>query len=80
LPVVGSDVGGVRESVVHAVTGFVVADPDAAADALEALVRDAHLRRRLGDAGSDRVRRTFSAPAIASELSKVLEVRTDGAR
>src|SRR6266516_1328539 len=53
LPVVATDVGGVAESVVHGQTGLLVpaGNVTALAAALERLVEDEQLRRRLGTAG-----------------------------
>ncbi|HSB38404.1 MAG TPA: glycosyltransferase family 4 protein [Gaiellaceae bacterium] len=61
LPVVATDVGGVTEAVVDGETGLVVppADPEALAAALERLVVDGGLRRRLGAAGRARALRLF---------------------
>lgn len=61
-PVVASSVGGVPEAVVDGVTGLLVApaDPEALAGALEHLVADVDLRRRLGDAGRARALESFS--------------------
>ncbi len=53
LPVVGHDVGGVSEAVLHGRTGLLVPPGDRAslAAALEKLICDATLRRTLGDNG-----------------------------
>jgi glycosyltransferase involved in cell wall biosynthesis len=61
LPVVATDVGGVAESVVDGETGLLVppGDPGALAAALECLLTDSGLRRRLGTAGRERARRHF---------------------
>jgi glycosyltransferase involved in cell wall biosynthesis len=61
LPVVASDVGGVGELVVDGTTGTLVppADPDALAAALDHLLADPELRRRLGAAGLERARERF---------------------
>ncbi|MBX2990061.1 MAG: glycosyltransferase family 4 protein [Bacteroidetes bacterium] len=61
LPVVCSDAGGLPENVVDGVTGFVVVrrNPDALAEKIEILARDAGLRQRMGEAGRERVRRFF---------------------
>ena len=55
LPVVASDVGGLRELVRDGETGMLVPsrDPAALADALQPLLADRELRRRLGSAGRD---------------------------
>ena len=51
LPVVATDVGGVRRMAEGAALLIAPGDPQAAADALERLASDAGLRRRLGEAG-----------------------------
>lgn len=73
LPVVVSDVGGVRESVVDGVTGFVIPakDPGALADRLSRLMADASLRRALGEAGRQRYEAEFTFDAM---LEKTLRV------
>jgi len=62
LPVVASDVGGVRESVVDGDTGFVVPRHDVAAvrDRIAALLSDPSLRVRLGAAGRRRYESHFT--------------------
>jgi len=64
LPVVATDVGGVAEAVADGETGLLVpaADPEALASALERLVADVELRRRLGAAGRARALRLFDVP------------------
>jgi glycosyltransferase involved in cell wall biosynthesis len=61
-PVVATDVGGLRDLVVDGETGVVVPprDPGALRRALEQLLADADLRRRLGAAGRERARERFS--------------------
>jgi glycosyltransferase involved in cell wall biosynthesis len=61
LPVVATDVGGIAEAVEDGETGLLVpaADPEALARALERLLSDADLRRRLGAAGRARALRLF---------------------
>jgi glycosyltransferase involved in cell wall biosynthesis len=62
LPVVGTDIAGVREQVLDGVTGLVVPPgrPDALAGALARLLADAGLRQRMGAAGRQRVLERFS--------------------
>jgi glycosyltransferase involved in cell wall biosynthesis len=62
LPVVVTDVGGVREAVTDGVEGIVVPprDPQALAAALERLRRDPALGRRMGEAGRRRVQAEFT--------------------
>jgi glycosyltransferase involved in cell wall biosynthesis len=61
-PVVATGVGGLRDLVVDGETGIVVAPRDAMAlrAALERLLADGDLRRRLGAAGRERARAHFS--------------------
>ena len=65
LPVVSTDVAGVREQVEDGVTGFVVppSDPKHLADAIEELLRNPERRRRMGDSGRGKVLREFSTEA-----------------
>jgi glycosyltransferase involved in cell wall biosynthesis len=61
LPVVASRVGGVAELVEEGETGLLVApgNPDELSAALERVLGDRELRRRLGAAGRERVERHF---------------------
>jgi glycosyltransferase involved in cell wall biosynthesis len=61
-PVVATRVGGLLDLVVDGETGILVPprDPAALRSALERLLADRELRRRLGLAGRDRARRLFS--------------------
>jgi glycosyltransferase involved in cell wall biosynthesis len=65
-PVVASAVGGLLDLVVDGETGIVVPprDPAALRSALERLLADPELRRRLGAAGRERARARFSWPAV----------------
>lgn len=71
--VVVSDVGGLRSSVQHGRTGLRVPPrhPPALAEALERLLADAALRRRLGRAGLRRARRHFDWDRIAAQVEAV---------
>ena len=62
LPVVGTDHGGVRETVADGETGVLVppGDEEAQAEALLRLARDAGLRQRMGEAGRARVMQHFT--------------------
>jgi glycosyltransferase involved in cell wall biosynthesis len=61
-PVVASAVGGLRDLVVDGETGLLVPPGDVAAlrAALERLLANGDLRRRLGEAARERVREQFS--------------------
>jgi glycosyltransferase involved in cell wall biosynthesis len=65
-PVVATGVGGLRDLVVDGETGLVVPprDPAALRAALERLLADPELRRRLGSAGRERAREYFSWDAV----------------
>ncbi len=61
LPAVGTAVGGVPETIVDGITGFVVPprNSDRLAVAIRTLLLDPDLRLRLGEAARDRVIREF---------------------
>jgi len=75
LPVVATDVGGVGESVVDGETGLLVpaGNVTALAAALELLVEDAWLRRRLGTAGRARARELFDLSRFRSSHLEVYQ-------
>ncbi len=64
LPVIASDVGGLREVVVEGETGFLVppGDPGALAARLASLAGDSDLLELLGDGGRRRAEEHFSLP------------------
>ncbi|MBX6390233.1 MAG: glycosyltransferase family 4 protein [Frankia sp.] len=74
LPVVAAAVAGLREIVVDGVTGRLVPaeSVDALADALGVLVTDPRLRQRLGAAGLDRARRSFSVAEYDARMTALL--------
>ena len=69
LPMVVTDVGGNAEAVVDGQTGFVVppADPPALAEALLRVAEDPALRRKLGEAGRERVTTNFTLDACVAK-------------
>ena len=80
LPVVASSVGGVPELIVDGETGFLVppGDSHALAAAIERLLDDAALRRRLGAAGRSRVSEHFDlASARRAHLDLYRALLTD---
>jgi glycosyltransferase involved in cell wall biosynthesis len=83
LPVVGSAVGGIRETVVPEETGLLVPPqcPEQLAAALDRCLRDDDMRRRLGEQGRRRCEHLFSIDAhtraVLAEYHVVL-TRADG--
>jgi len=75
LPVVGTDIPGAREALVHEVTGLLVPPRDAGAlhGALTRYLRDPALRRRHGEAGRERVLRDFRPEDLWAELLEVYQ-------
>jgi glycosyltransferase involved in cell wall biosynthesis len=74
-PVVACAVGGLLDLVVDGETGLLVPalDPAALRAALERLLGDAELRRRLGDAGRARARAAFSWERFVSLTLRAYE-------
>ena len=74
LPVVATDIRGVREEVVPEETGLLVPvrDPAALAAALGRLVGDAGLRRRMGAAGLARARALYVEDAVIARQLALL--------
>jgi glycosyltransferase involved in cell wall biosynthesis len=70
LACLSTDVSAIPELIVDGETGILVkpADPDALAQALQRLIRDPLLRRRLGQEGARRVRENFSHAQNATGL------------
>lgn len=78
LPVVCTDIGGLREIVEDGVTGFVV-EPrraDELAFRLEALISDPELRRQLGQNAREQALRRFSPMKMASDFEELFRVLT----
>lgn len=74
VPLVAADADGPRAILSHGVDGLLVprADPAALADALERLLRDAELRRRLTETALETVRARYALPVVAAQLSDTL--------
>lgn len=74
LPVVATDIRGSREEVVAGETGLLVpvGEPQALGAALERLIQDPALRRRLGNAGRARALALYDeAKVIARQLERL---------
>jgi glycosyltransferase involved in cell wall biosynthesis len=72
LPVVASPVGVNSEIVRHGDTGFLVSDAEAWRACLTKLLADPALRRRLGQAGRERIDTHYSLAAHAPRLIALL--------
>lgn len=75
VPVVASAVGGMRDTIVHDVTGQLVSPgrPRELAEAVTMLLRDGFLRRSFGLAGRDRVCARYSWDRIATDTLRVYD-------
>lgn len=74
-PVVGADVGGIKHSVVHGVTGLLVPprDPQSLAARLQWLHDHPEAAHRMGEVGLRRVRDRFTWGRVARELAGIYE-------
>jgi colanic acid/amylovoran biosynthesis glycosyltransferase len=75
VAVVATRHGGIPEAVDHGRTGLLVPERDARAlhDALQALASDPGLRRRLGDAGREKMAREFDVRRQVAELEELYD-------
>ena len=80
VPVVGSAIGGLLDTVVHGRTGLLLpaGDAGALADALDALLRDPVRARALGAAGRERVLAHFTWDRIADRLASYYDELMSG--
>ncbi len=72
-PVVASAVGVQTDQVEHGVTGFLATTHEEFLDGMLSLLDDAALRRRMGEAALDAVRRSWSVEAWAPRLVAAVE-------
>src|SRR5699024_7160167 len=74
-PVVVSDAGGLPEVTIEGKTGFVVPreDSQAAADAIEKLVLNPELRRKMGKAGHKHVANTYNWDTCIETMERVFQ-------
>ena len=82
VPAVATDVSGVHELVVDGATGLLVPerDPEALADALEALARDPALCKRLGRAGRAKVLKEYDLTRNVRRLHALMAAAAGGRR
>ncbi|MFQ5914953.1 MAG: glycosyltransferase family 4 protein [Nitrospinota bacterium] len=75
LAVVATDAGGVKELVVDGETGYVVPGNDAPALAgrMAGLLREEALRRRMGEAGHQRVKEHFTEERMVSAMESIYQ-------
>ena len=75
LPVIASDVGGVRESVVDGKTGFVIPRGDAVLlhDRLRKLIRNSKLRVSMGEDGRARYEDRFTFDRLVERTTELYE-------
>ncbi len=73
-PIIATDVGGLRDAVVHGTSGWLVppGDPDAYADALLELAADPDRARAMGEQGLRRFEGRFTADAMADGYAQLL--------
>lgn len=71
IPVIGSNVGGLKHTIVDGDTGYLVPpeDPEALALSLLRVLKDPELGRALGARGRKRVLQHFTWPAVARSLA-----------
>jgi glycosyltransferase involved in cell wall biosynthesis len=82
-PIVATDVPGCREAVRHEQNGLLVPvrEAEGLAHALERLLRDADLRRRLGACGRQRAEREFSDDVVNQRIvATYMEMLGEGCR
>jgi glycosyltransferase involved in cell wall biosynthesis len=80
LPVVATSISGIPELVQHGRTGLLVPEKDhqALADALLLLYRSPELRKRLGEAGRNKVLQDFNLHRNAEKLFKLFDPEEPG--
>jgi Glycosyltransferase len=74
LPVISTDVGGIREMVVDGETGFLVRknNPMATAEAISRFIRDTDVARLFGQRGRDRATHLFSIQDNVRALRQII--------
>lgn len=81
-PVIGSEVGGIKSTVIDGVTGFLIPsrDPRALAERLAQLHADPLLARRMGEEGLRRAYRHYTWRSVASQVAAVYAAVLDESR
>jgi glycosyltransferase involved in cell wall biosynthesis len=72
-PVIGTRVGGVSEAIGDEGAGIVIEynDSDALAEAINKLLADDNLRKRMGEIGRKRVKQKFTWETVVDQIEKV---------
>jgi glycosyltransferase involved in cell wall biosynthesis len=80
VPVVATDVGGVRDGVEHGVTGLRVpaGDPGALASALESMAADPATAAAMAERARERVRARHSLQAMLSAYGRLYKASAEG--
>jgi L-malate glycosyltransferase len=74
-PVIGTDVGGIPEQIVHGVNGFIVppADPQALADSIDRLLSNPSLLASYGQKGYERYQEKFALAGMLRDTVDIYE-------
>jgi glycosyltransferase involved in cell wall biosynthesis len=74
-PVIASDVGGIKDVVIHNLTGIMVPerDPKAIADRIRKLITNNSFRDQLRDAGLCWVKDRFDHQVVADRYAEVIQ-------
>lgn len=73
-PVIGGNVGGIKKQIIDGESGFLVNSPDEAANRIVELMKDEKLRKRIGKAAHERVKKHF---LITRHLRDHLEIYSE---
>ena len=78
IPVVATDVGGVREAITDGVNGLVVPprDPVKLATALKNVIQDNVMRERMGESARETARERFSLQLMLDKIFSVYDEMT----
>lgn len=76
IPAVASNIPGNREIIVHEQTGLLIPADDAEAftEAILKMLRDAELRKKMGEASRKRIIENFSIESVVDRTCKVYEI------
>lgn len=72
-PVVGSNVGGIKEQIIDGENGFLVSSPEQAAERIVQLVRDEELCLSIGEKARERVRENFLMTRLLENYLDLLD-------